>query len=115
NSRFLGTHAEVGSFTAMAAMANTNQTVNLSLNSDMLAAINSGADFSIYLVTDHFAGTTQTQRLTIYSQEGIPSVTGFSGTAAPATLIANFQAVPEPTTIAAIGLGLIAVVRRRRK
>jgi hypothetical protein len=118
NSRFLGTTTQIGSMTipTRAGVLLTNQMVSLTLAPELLTAINNGTDFTIFAVSSNFNTTTTNGRLSAVFTEGVSAFQtggGFPSAAAP-MLVGNVSTVPEPATMCVIGLGVVALAKRRR-
>lgn len=109
SSRFLANSALLGSVTyaTSAGALNTAQSITLSLDPALSSALTSGESFTIYSVAT-------SGRMSVITDEGAVA-TGHPTGAFPVTLNGNYQAVPEPASFAALGLGAVAVLRRRRK
>lgn len=119
NSRFLGTTTQIGSMTipTRTGVLLTNQTVSLTLAPELLSAISSGTDFTIFAVSSNFNTTTTNGRLSAVYSEGVNAfrTTGGFPTADAPMLVGNVSTVPEPASMSAIGLGIAALIKRRRK
>lgn len=109
NSRFNAGSTLLGSVTyaSNAGVLNTTQSVALSLAPSLINAIKTGTSFSIYSVAT-------SGRMTVITKEGTVA-TGHPAGATAFTLSGQAQPVPEPASIAALGLGAVALLKRRRK
>ncbi len=114
NGRFLGTTSGLGTYSIAlrSDVVNTTQTFNFSSITAISDAIAAGTDFTIFLKT---GPNTPSGRLTMVTSEGQqPYIDNGFADAVPATLQLQVAAVPEPASMAVLGLGVLGVIRRRK-